>query len=374
MSETNELLPELFARLTRDLKQAAATLSPHEARYLVDAYYQVQDYRIVSNNRVKALSKSEEPHDVIFWLGSQIGILEMQIRRALDAWTDGSPVGKWAKSICGIGPVLAAGLLAHIDIEQAPTVGHIWRFAGLDPGQQWLGKEKAEKTVKNILEGLKLNEAKADQLKAAVPLVANVIQCRPEYLLKLATISPTGKVTKLTADSLVKAASKRPWNAQLKVLCWKISESFVKVCNQESDFYGKLYTERKKAEWEHNLNGDLSAQASEILAKKSFGSDKLAAVWYKGLLDPRVVREMLVKEESLSKDQKCAVPMAEEGKGVPMLPPGHIHARAERWTVKLFLAHYHHVAYWHRYGTEPPKPYVISILGHADMIAPPNFP
>jgi hypothetical protein len=42
--------------------------------------------------------------------------------------------------------------------------------------------------------------------------------------------------------------------------------------------------------------------------------------------------------------------------------------------VKLFLAHYHHVAWTLATGTPPPKPYVISILGHADFIAPPNFP
>lgn len=45
-------------------------------------------------------------------------------------------------SITGIGPVIAAGLLAHIDIEKAPTVGHIWRFAGLDPTVTWGRGEK----------------------------------------------------------------------------------------------------------------------------------------------------------------------------------------------------------------------------------------
>ena len=47
---------------------------------------------------------------------------------------------RWARSIYGIWPVLAAGLLAHIDIEQAPTVGHIWSFAGLDPTKKWQPK------------------------------------------------------------------------------------------------------------------------------------------------------------------------------------------------------------------------------------------
>jgi hypothetical protein len=42
--------------------------------------------------------------------------------------------------------------------------------------------------------------------------------------------------------------------------------------------------------------------------------------------------------------------------------------------VKLFLAHYHHVAWVAATGTEPPKPYVITILGHDGFIVPPNFP
>jgi len=61
--------------------------------------------------------------------------------------------------------------------------------------------------------------------------------------------------------------------------------------------------------------------------------------------------------------------------GVPgKLPPAHIHARVKRWAVKLFLAHYHHVAWTLAIGAPPPKPYVIAVLGHADFIAPPNFP
>jgi hypothetical protein len=44
--------------------------------------------------------------------------------------------------VYGIGPVIAAGLMAHIDITKCPTVGHIWRFAGLDPTLKW---EKGQK-------------------------------------------------------------------------------------------------------------------------------------------------------------------------------------------------------------------------------------
>lgn len=270
---TATIAPDLepIVRLTRDLKNAAVTLSPAEARYLVDAYYSIQEYRKASGNQVTALSKSGEPCSVIAWLNEQMATLEGQIKRALDAWTDGQPMGRWAKSIMGIGPVIAAGLLAHIDITKAPTAGHIWRFAGLDPTATW---DKGQK---------------------------------------------------------------RPWNADLKVLCWKIGQSFVKVSNNPKDIYGKLFQQRKAFEQAQNEAGMYAAQAARILDTKRIGKDTDAYKWYS------------------------------QGK----LPPAHIQARAERYAVKMFLSHWHAVAYRQHFGVEPPKPFAIAILGHAHEIEPP---
>ena len=261
-------------RLSRDLVKAASTLSVNEARYLVDAYYTIQEYRKASASQVRALAASNEPHSLIAWLQDQNDTLEKQIRRALDSWTDSLPAAVWAKGVVGIGPVISAGLAAHIDIQRCPTVGHIWRFAGLDPTLQWLPK------------------------------------------------------------------TKRPWNADLKCLCWKIGESFVKVSGNPNDFYGKLYARRKGTEQERNEAGAFADQARQKLEQSSIGKSTDAYRWYA------------------------------EGK----LPPAHVHARAKRWAVKLFLAHYHHVAWKLATGQEPPKPYVIGIMGHTDFIEPPNFP
>jgi hypothetical protein len=124
-------------RLTKDLAKAAATLSAREARYLVDAYYMLQGNRIASSQQVRTLNENDEPHDVIKYLGAQNELLENQLKRALDKWTDAHIVGRWAKSIMGIGPVIAAGLLAHIDIALTPGIGNLWSFAGLNPTQVW---------------------------------------------------------------------------------------------------------------------------------------------------------------------------------------------------------------------------------------------
>ncbi|WP_460993966.1 hypothetical protein, partial [Staphylococcus aureus] len=56
----------------------------------------------------------------------------------------------------------------------------------------------------------------------------------------------------------------------------------------------------------------------------------------------------------------------------PMLPPAHIHRRAVRYMVKLFLSHAHMVGHFVETGELPVAPYVIEHLGHKDMIYPPH--
>lgn len=266
---------EPLVRLSRDLKAAAATLSHQEARYLVDAYYQMQENRIRADGQIRAMIETEEPHDVLRWLSLNAAVLERNIKAALGKYATAHVVGQWSQSICGIGPVLSAGLLANIDITKAPTVGHIWRFAGLDPTVRW---EKGEK---------------------------------------------------------------RPWNASLKTLCWKIGESFVKVSGREEDVYGKLYLQRKAQEQARNEAGELSDQAAHKLATVRIGKKTDARKHY------------------------------EAGH----LPPAHVHARAKRWAVKLFLSHWHQVAYRAHYGVDAPKPYVLTPAGgHAHVIDVPHWP
>lgn len=261
-------------RLSRDLRAAAATLTHREARYLVDAYYQMQDNRIRGDNQRRALAKEGEPHDIVEWFAVQARTLENQVKGALARYADAHTVGVWLQSITGIGPVIAAGLLAHIDITRAPTAGAVWRYAGLDPTSKW---EKGEK---------------------------------------------------------------RPWNASLKTLCWKAGESFVKVQANESDVYGKVYAERKELEVARNERGDFADQAARVLQEKRIRRSTDAFGHYS------------------------------EGR----LPPAHVHARAKRYAVKLFLAHLHHVMHEDHFGAPPPKPYIIEHGGHTHFIAPPNWP
>jgi hypothetical protein len=122
-----------LTKLDKDIRQAARTLDQSHVRWLVDHYYQLQRDRIRSKLQADKAAEGNEPNDVLIWVRGNSAKMESNIRAVLNTYTDSNSVGQWSKTIVGIGPVLAAGLLAHIDIAKAPTVGHIWRFAGLDP-------------------------------------------------------------------------------------------------------------------------------------------------------------------------------------------------------------------------------------------------
>lgn len=258
---------EPVLRLSKDLKNVSKILSKQEARYLVDTYYLIQDQRKRADNQIRAFTESGEPHDVIDWLSANTRTLENQIKRALDAFSSASEIGVWSRSVIGIGPVIAAGLIAHIDIEKAKTAGSIWRYAGLDPSLEW------------------------------------------------------------------KKGEKRPWNASLKVLCWKIGESFVKVSGKEDSLYGRLYIQRKERDTELSEAGEYADYA--IARASKVGKNTEA---YKAYV---------------------------QGK----LPKGQIHARAKRYAVKIFLSHYHEKLWELTYGEAYPRaPYPIDRLGHVTKI------
>ncbi len=263
----------VVGKLTKDLRIAAEKLSDAEARYIVDLYYELQRSRIRATNQVRAAGESAEPHALVIHLASQFKSLEGQMKAALGRYAQAQPMGPWLLGIRGIGPVLASGILAHIDIQHCKTAGDIWAFAGYDPTRKW---DKGQK---------------------------------------------------------------RPWNANLKVIGWKIGESFVKT----GGFYREMYDQRKAYETAKNIAGDYADQCRQRLDD--------------------------AKKRKVSLD-KGLITLLETGR----LPDKAVHERSKRWAVKLFMAHYLEVAYPRVHGTEMPAPFAIARLGHAHPIKPPSSP
>ena len=255
-------------RLAKDLKDATPTMSENEARFLVDAYHIIQEDRKRLKNQTTAMGG--EPHAVLPWFFQQNQTLEKQLHAALDRYSASKPIGQWARGVFGIGPVIAAVLIAHIDIKQCPTAGQFWRFAGLDPTSKWAPGEK------------------------------------------------------------------RPWNAGLKTLCWHIGQSFMKLHNNEPCFYGKIYEQRKAYEQQPNDSGGNAELAKQLSAKFKKTTES-----YKHLIAGH-------------------------------LPPAQIDARARRYAVKLFLAHFHERWYEMEFGKPAPLPYPIAHMGHTRVVHPPH--
>lgn len=310
-----------IARMSRDIAKAGSVLTDTEARFLVDAYYTAQEDRKRSFNQERALGETKEPNSVLTWLAEQSEVLENQIKRALDKYTEAHPMGTWMRSIVGIGPVISAGILAYIDIAKAPTAGHIWRYAGLDPTQKWTSATDAEAWVK---------ENGVDVEKAAIAFNVSY-----DTMRRMASTDREGQPITPTAKSLAGAICRRPWNAQLKTLTWKLGQSFMKLSNRDDCFYGKIYRERKAYEIDRNDRG-VNRELALSLSKRVGRSTEA----YKHLSDGK-------------------------------LPPGQIDARARRYAVKMFLSHLHGEWYQLHHGRPAPAPFPIAHLGHAHVVEPP---
>jgi hypothetical protein len=100
-------------------------------------------------------------------------------------------------------------------------------------------------------------------------------------------------------DSNVKweKGTKPPFNPELKTLCWKIGNTFSKFSNIDDCFYGQIYKAEKSKRTESNTDDSLQASRIDSQAKK--------------------------------------------------------HA------VKIFLSHYHTIAYQDHYGHPPANPFVV---------------
>jgi len=374
--------------LARDLREIARGLERSEVRFLVDYYYSQQENRKSAANQVRAATAAGETVRMIEWLSSLEQALEGQIRSSLDTWTLGQPESRWARSQIGIGPVIAAGLAAHINIERTLSVSRLWRFAGQDPTMEWAGTNAARELIQGAFEAEETPAravawlARATHRHAtdlweaqgvlvptrdqAIDVIQEVAGCDRSEVRDLfaerqlhldnailhavdqlgldawetyEALFPTDRA-QVDKNKLRQYLARRPWNARLKVLCWKIGESFVKVSGNPDSFYSKIYLAAKLEYIRRNESGQYREEAASTLRRKNIGEDTTA----RGRLE----------------------------KG--FLPDAQIHGRAKRKAVKIFLSHYWNVAYELHHGTRAPNPWIIQFGGHQDLIPIPNWP
>lgn len=302
--DVEDLRPvEKFSRdLTKTLQTGMGTVG---AQALVRQYWAWQVDRTAAQNRIRKAKEAGESTEALEHFMKQYVTLERQAKGALLKYAESHFTGEWMLSIVGVGPVVAAGILAEADLDNKAHVAQLWSFAGFNPHMVWA------------------------------------------------------------------KGTKRPFNADLKRLCYYAGESFKKTQNKEDDVYGKVYAKAKRYEWERNLSGKFADQAKA--KENGVGKTTNAYLWYSGQISPSWAKETLEEKGGISETIPKAAKKRDDA--IPMLPPAHLDARARRVVIKLFLSHVFEVHWITTKGTPAPEPFAFEHLGHdkSGYIKPPNF-
>ena len=366
-----ESLTEPFARLSKDMKDAARELSIRDARFLVDEYYIWQGARIRSASQQRTHEEAGEPHSLLVWESVAKRRVEGVLKSALGEFARSYAAGQWLQAHCGVADVISAGLLARFDIRKAPTVGHFWRFAGLDPTLKWHGKDKTEKKLKELGITKKEKNLTADN-------IAKLSQWSGQHAVRIQSVWDNGFVALKGPPAkkyrgLEAFFSARPFNMKLKTLCLEyLGGSFNRQKGRDACYYGHLMDVKSKALWSENLSGKFSDTATNDIATVRYGKDTSAYAFKVGCYKPEEVMQVIAHGKTADQANK-----GEPGSGTPMLPPGQIFYRARRWTVKLFLSHLHHVMHVDYHQAPPPHPYIFEHPNgedHRHLIEPHLWP
>ena len=333
--DTTDVIAAL--RLTKDLKEEVVSIenpTRAEIKDLVRIRNQIQAVRIATANRDRSIGQRysgnnlDRNQPLLLWILSNISTMEKDIDKCLGLICQNSEVGRWLMQINGVGPAIAASMLAHFDVTGKQYATQFISYAGLnDNNRPWLGRIKSENIVNDVVgDSKKITTEMLEEISARS-------QWSYEYLAKNG-IPKNGK--KWTKDALIKAVAKIPYNAELKRQLFIFGTVIEKTTNPDS-LYANLYHQRKAYEKTINESGGYADQAAEILRTKNFRSDTDAKKAY------------------------------EAG----MLPPNHIRMRAMRWMNKIFVTHIFEEMYRVEYNKLPPAYYALEHCeGHHDYIGP----
>lgn len=268
----------------------------HLLRTLVDMYYDFQSQRIQTQLRIGA---SERKHSLTEDELSIYGIttifenaqsFEKDIDKLIRTQLKNHALyNQYLALIRGIGPMLAAGLIAYIDdIEKFEHVSSLWQYCGYGMNRYCPECKKPTFVEVKYETGTK---AKKLHPYEKCPICGN--QTDPIIQRRMSGYQGN-------------------WNDKLKVIAWKAGSSFVKQPANKSK-YRKLYEKIKKEE--HKLHPKRIKENTKILYND-----------------------------------------------------GHLHNRAMRKVVKIFLAHLWQT--WRRQeGLEVTEPYVKQLLHHSTVEA-----
>jgi hypothetical protein len=264
----------------------------HLMRTLIDIYYDFQGQRIQTQLRIgasereRSLTKEEQSIYGITTILENAHSFEKDAEKLITKQLKNHALyTQYLSKIVGIGPMIAAGLIAYVDdIEKFQHVSSLWQYSGYG-ANRFCPECKKPTSV---------------EVKYSTGTIAK----------KLHPFNECPECHAETISILQRRMSgyQSNWNDKLKTLAWKAGTSFVKQSAAKSK-YRKLYDQIKKKE-------RMIHPVKKVIKGKTFYND------------------------------------------------GHIHNRAMRKVVKIFLAHVWQT--WRRQeGLEATEPYAKQLLGHS---------
>lgn len=153
--EQEEQLVEMqgLVELPEQVLKSSALLTRDQLRFIMSIYYHIQEYRRSLENQIPSVLQGLEGETldippVIDWVVREIYNTEISIEKIAEAYTDSNPVTRWAKSIIGVSPIVAAGLVAEFDISRTRHANQFFTYCGLNNyNSPWLSADEASSLI-----------------------------------------------------------------------------------------------------------------------------------------------------------------------------------------------------------------------------------
>lgn len=337
---------EILKEITKEQINRAKTMDRQEVRSVVQMFERLQKLRVGIGNRIKAHERGDDNSDPAFLLANQgpIWEIERMNERVMAAFSRKDALCTWVMSVYGGGPTIAAGLSAHIDFQRCCC-------------DQF-------RDIKGTARNKEISKADPHHFDVCPGLVS------PSHLYSYADLVEPG-------SRLWKKGMRRPFNLRLKTILLGHFATPLRAAPADLDLsdprtmYVRLYRERKAQEKRNNRAGMFADQCRSAL-DRDYRDDADALIWYTGRMTPEDMDAWYALppagREGFARKVSKGRPA---GFGVPFLPPDRIDKRAMRYSVRIFVSHYHTVGYELYYGKIPAPPYPIAHKGHTHYIPPP---
>lgn len=191
-------------------------MNPEILRPLIDLRDRtIQKNRIAFQHRVTAIEQGRDTvdpvtYDLIIRYRDRFVELEAELDKDIKAIAKDIPIIEEMVAVKGVGFMLAAKLVAMVDIERCNTVSALWRFAGF----------------------------------GVVPFCP---KCE-EYLDIQLDKCPECKGDVIRKAERLRKGEKAHYNTRLKTYCWQVGTSFLKSSSPYRDVYDKAREHYDKRE------------------------------------------------------------------------------------------------------------------------------